>query len=130
MTTQAAPALAHGTFTLERRYDASPERVFNAYADPVAEGEALHAFAQRFDAAHDLMAEHERQLGLIEFAVENVEIGAADPAGRDLDQDLTVPRLRHRNLGRPQRGTRALQQHRLHQRWPRHGRSRPAMIPA
>lgn len=28
--------LAHGMFTIERRYDASPERVFSAYADPVA----------------------------------------------------------------------------------------------
>lgn len=30
------PAIAHGTFTIERRYDASPERVFRAYADPAA----------------------------------------------------------------------------------------------
>jgi uncharacterized protein YndB with AHSA1/START domain len=28
--------LAHGMFTIERRYDASRERVFRAYADPVA----------------------------------------------------------------------------------------------
>ena len=28
--------LAHGMFTIERRYDASPERVFRAYADPAA----------------------------------------------------------------------------------------------
>ena len=28
--------LAHGMFTVERRYDASPQRVFQAYADPVA----------------------------------------------------------------------------------------------
>lgn len=27
---------AHGTFVVERRYDASPARVFNAWADPVA----------------------------------------------------------------------------------------------
>lgn len=31
--TAAAPTVAHGTFTLERRYDASPARVFNAYSD-------------------------------------------------------------------------------------------------
>lgn len=30
------PPLAHGMFTIQRRYDASPERVFRAYADPVA----------------------------------------------------------------------------------------------
>lgn len=28
--------LAHGMFTVERRYDASPQRVFEAYSDPVA----------------------------------------------------------------------------------------------
>ncbi len=28
--------LAHGMFTVERRYDASPQRVFQAYSDPVA----------------------------------------------------------------------------------------------
>ena len=28
--------LAHGMFTLERRYDASPARVFRAWSDPVA----------------------------------------------------------------------------------------------
>ncbi len=35
MTTKATPELAHGTFTVERRYTASPERVFDAWADPV-----------------------------------------------------------------------------------------------
>lgn len=28
--------LAHGMFAVERRYDASPQRVFQAYSDPVA----------------------------------------------------------------------------------------------
>jgi uncharacterized protein YndB with AHSA1/START domain len=28
--------LAHGVFTVERRYDASPQRVFQAYSDPAA----------------------------------------------------------------------------------------------
>lgn len=36
MTPTDQSALAHGTFTVERRYDASPERVFRAWADPVA----------------------------------------------------------------------------------------------
>jgi uncharacterized protein YndB with AHSA1/START domain len=30
------PEIAHGTFIIERRYDASPERVFRAYSDPAA----------------------------------------------------------------------------------------------
>ena len=36
MTTPRLPRVAHGTFTIERRYDASPARVFHAYSDPVA----------------------------------------------------------------------------------------------
>jgi uncharacterized protein YndB with AHSA1/START domain len=31
--------VTHGTFTLERTYDASPERVFNAFADPKQKAE-------------------------------------------------------------------------------------------
>lgn len=56
MTAQAVPAVAHGTFTVERRYDASPERVFRAYADPVAfrrwfaegEGWTIHEWTHDF----------------------------------------------------------------------------------
>lgn len=36
MTPPSNPAVAHGTFTVERRYGASPARVFLAYSDPVA----------------------------------------------------------------------------------------------
>jgi uncharacterized protein YndB with AHSA1/START domain len=32
----AKPDLAHGIFSIERRYDATPERVFRAFSDPVA----------------------------------------------------------------------------------------------
>lgn len=35
MTTTTKPKLAHGTFTVERRYAAAPDRVFNAWAEPV-----------------------------------------------------------------------------------------------
>lgn len=34
--TAEAPIVAHGTFVLQRRYDAAPARVFRAWADPVA----------------------------------------------------------------------------------------------
>lgn len=36
MKTPYAPIVAHGTFVVERRYDASPARVFRAHSDPVA----------------------------------------------------------------------------------------------
>lgn len=35
MTDSTQPALAHGAFTVERRYAAAPDRVFAAWADPV-----------------------------------------------------------------------------------------------
>ena len=49
-------AVAHGMFTLERRYDASPERVYRAYADPAAfrrwfvegEGWTIHEWVHDF----------------------------------------------------------------------------------
>jgi len=34
--TNSNASVAHGTFIIERRYDASPERVFRAWSDPVA----------------------------------------------------------------------------------------------
>lgn len=56
MTTPDKPVLAHGTFTIERRYDASPERVFHAHADPAAfrrwfvdgKGFTIHGWTQDF----------------------------------------------------------------------------------
>jgi uncharacterized protein YndB with AHSA1/START domain len=36
MTPTDQSAVAHGTFTVERRYSAAPERVFQAWADPDA----------------------------------------------------------------------------------------------
>ena len=49
-------AVAHGMFTLERRYDASPARVYRAYADPAAfrrwfvegEGWTIHEWVHDF----------------------------------------------------------------------------------
>lgn len=54
--TASTPTIAHGTFTVERRYDASPARVFHAYADPVAfrrwfvdgEGWTIHEWTHDF----------------------------------------------------------------------------------
>ena len=34
--TNSNASVAHGTFTIERRYDASPDRVFRAWSDPIA----------------------------------------------------------------------------------------------
>src|SRR6476620_12228050 len=51
------------------------------HANAVASCEALHLGALSVDAPDDLMAEYKRQLRLRELAVDNVQIGAAHPAG-------------------------------------------------
>ncbi|MDP3802665.1 SRPBCC family protein [Brevundimonas sp.] len=56
MTAAARTSVAHGTFTVERRYDASPARVFRAHSDPAAfrrwfaEGDnwTIHEWTQDF----------------------------------------------------------------------------------
>lgn len=56
MTTKTEPMLAHGTFTVERRYAAAPQRVFDAWADPVvfrrwfveAPGATINEWAHEF----------------------------------------------------------------------------------
>jgi hypothetical protein len=60
------------------------------------------------------MAEDERKLGMSKLAVEDVKIGAADAARRDLDKDLLRPGLRHRQLCRAQRLACPIEQHGLH----------------
>ena len=68
-------------------------------ADPVADAEALRALAQRRDPADDLVAGHDRQRAL-KVAVDDMEIGPADAAGGDLDQQLARAGRRHRPLDR------------------------------
>lgn len=56
MTAATRPSVAHGTFTVERRYDASPARVFRAHSDPAAfrrwfaegDGWTIHEWTQDF----------------------------------------------------------------------------------
>ncbi len=60
------------------------------------------------------MPEHERELGVLELAVEDMEVGAAHPAGRDLDEDLMRARLWHRQLHGSERLTGPIEHHRLH----------------
>ncbi len=69
---------------------------------------------KRGDAADDLVAEDEGELGMRQLAVENVQVGATHPAGGDLDQDLTGPRLRHLQFGAPERLAGRIQHHRPH----------------
>ncbi len=63
----------------------------HADAEPKRERDA---FARRLDSAHDLMSRHDRQLGVGEFAVDDVQVGAANPAGLDAHANLPRAGLR------------------------------------
>ena len=66
-------------------------------ADPLADREAFDAGAEPLDEADDLVAGNDRQPLVRQLAVDDVQIGAADAAGLDADQQLRRPR---RGLGR------------------------------
>ncbi len=108
----AAPAIETGAVGM-----AQPR-----HADAIARCELRDALTERRHMADDLMAEHERELGLRKLAVENMQIGAADAAGRDLDEDLAGSRLGHFERGLLERRARAFEQHRLHLRGDGHAR--------
>ena len=61
-------------------------------ADPRANSER-HAGADRLDPADDLVPRHDRQLGVRQLAVDDMQIGAADAAGLDPQSDFARPRL-------------------------------------
>ncbi len=57
-------------------------------ADAAAGREARHAGAHGRDATHDLVAGDDRELRLRQFAVDDVKIGSAHPAGLDAQQEF------------------------------------------
>ena len=54
-------------------------------------GREIDAIADRLDAADDLVAGNDRQLRIRQFAVDHVQVGAADAAGLDPHADLAAP---------------------------------------
>jgi hypothetical protein len=71
-------------------FAAAPPEPGNAYA--VAGLESLGAFAYCIDHTNDLVAWHERELGMRQFAIYHVQIGTADRAGADVNQYFTGSR--------------------------------------
>ena len=68
------------------------------HTDSLAWGKSLDPLAKLRHVAHDLMPRHQRQLGMGQFAIDDVQIGAADAAGPDLHENLPRPGLRRRQL--------------------------------
>ena len=89
----------------------------NSDAVPRAEPQGFRT--ARLHDADDLVPEDERELRLRELAVENVEVGPADRAGRDAEEHLAGTRDRVGNVRGPERTARNVEKHRLHRGLPR-----------
>src|SRR5271169_4031517 len=83
-------------------------------ADAIAQGERADPRSKRLDPAHDLVARNDRQLGMGKLAVDDMQIGSANAASLDLDQDLSRAWLWIRQLLETQRGPRSVKNHGLH----------------
>ena len=93
------------------------------HADPLAFGEPLDAQAQRRHPADDLVAGDEGQFRLGQFAVDDMQVGAADPAGRHPDEDLAGRRFGTRHPAAGQRRAGGVEDHGAHGGDRGHGRS-------
>ena len=62
-------------------------------ADTLADVQVLDACADGIDPANDLMARDDRNLRVGQFAIDDMQIGAADAAGGDLNPYLARPWL-------------------------------------
>ena len=83
-------------------------------ADAVANGEALSAGPEPDHNPGDLVPQNERQLGLGQIAVDDVQVGAADAAGVDLDQDLLRPGNGFGDIDQLERLALGFEDHRAH----------------
>ncbi len=105
---------------------AGPAQPGNAY--PLAHGGGRDALTQGVDRAHDLVTENERQLGMLQLAVENVQVGPADAARVNLDPHLSRPGRGCAHPRHPQRASGGFKKHRPHE--VRHSRSSPGSAAA
>jgi hypothetical protein len=74
----------------------------------------VDAAANHVDPADDFMARHNRKLGIRQFAVDDVKVGAAYATRTDANPDLAVIRLWIRSLDKLERFTRVFQHHCAH----------------
>jgi hypothetical protein len=62
-------------------------------ADTLAHVQVLDAGADRIDSAYDLVARDNRHYRIRQFAIDDMQVGAADAAGGDPKPYLTLPGL-------------------------------------
>ena len=84
------------------------------HAHALTRDETADAGAQRLDLTHDLVAWDQRQRRFSQFAVHHMQVGAADAAGGDSQQQLARPGLRCWQLLQLQGLARPSQYHRAH----------------
>lgn len=84
------------------------------HADAVSQRQARDAIAQHRDRTDDLVAGHDRIVNVGQLVVDDMQIGAADAAGTDLDQHLSRPWRRHRPLAHCQPRSGRFQNHGPH----------------
>jgi hypothetical protein len=83
-------------------------------ADALAKVRALDAGPDRIDAADNFVAGDNGYAWVRELAVEDMQIGAADPAGRDAHPDFAGAWAAVGKLGPFEGGAWRLQYHRVH----------------
>jgi len=83
-------------------------------ADAITGIETLHAFALDNNGADDFMAGHERELGVGQFAIEEMKISAANRAGANTDEDLAGCGAGGWKLNGPQGLSRLFEHHGAH----------------
>ncbi len=83
--------LAHGMFTVERRYDASPQRVFQAWSDPVAfrRGFAEAPGATIYEWTHDFRVGGQGG-GRYRFGGEERDVGFNDTLFLDIVENRRI----------------------------------------
>jgi hypothetical protein len=95
-------------------FAACPADPGNAY--PRSWLETLNAFPRFDDAANNLVSRNKWQFGMEQLTIKNVEIGSADRAGADANQDLAGADGRADHAFFTQQRPRWLQDHSLHHR--------------
>ena len=83
-------------------------------ADTLADREPRRTFTHPTYQTHDLMTEHERQLGVGQLAVDDVEIGSTDRARLHIQADLSGSGLGSRKLGLAKKAAGTAEDHRAH----------------
>ena len=85
-------------------------------ADAFTHPQAFDASTDRIDPTDDLVARDDGQMGIWQFAVDDMQVGAADAASQYLDANLARSRMPVGEIGPFQRRSECPEHHCLHGR--------------